>query len=359
MESRQPALGLIYSGEALLVGLHQHGIARSEDHGATWHAANAGLGARVDTDLALSPDFAHDRTVFVAGVEAALRVSTDGGRTWDDAAASLADLSGHGVALSAEYASDRTVYLASSDGVRVSRDGGRSWDSTTGPNGAARAVASGPGVVVASLEAGRLLRSSDGGRTWDAVAAPLNGAEAIALAVSPNYARDRTLFAVTSTSSETVVWRSTDGGQAWHRWLVQSSPGVTRVPLAVAPSFAVDGAMFVALGRRVFRPLRHAEEVRSGERRPMWQFAEVGADVSSVTALAVSAAYGTDRTVFAATSAGVFVSRDGGERFERWNQGLDSLRMVSVAISPAHPQDRLVYGLGLGGALWRRRDVIV
>jgi hypothetical protein len=27
-----------------------------------------------------------------------------------------------------------------------------------------------------------------------------------------------------------------------------------------------------------------------------------------------------------------------------------------VAVSPTYRQDRLVYGLGLGGSVWRRRD---
>ena len=269
-------------------------------------------------DLVLSPDFARDRTLFVAGLEDGLRVSTDRGLTWHDAAASLSGLPVHGVAVSAESASDPTVYLATSDGIRVSHDGGS---------------------------------------TWHPVMAPLDGGEAIVLAVSPTYANDRTIFVATTASTETVVWRSTDGGQAWHRWLVQSASGVTRVPLAVASSYAVDGVMFVGLGRRIFRPVRHAQEVRSGERRPIWQPAEVGTDVSGVTALAVSPAYGTDRTVFAATNAGVFVSRNGGERFEAWNKGLDPARMVSIAVSPEYPQDRLVYGLGLGGTVWRRRDL--
>ncbi|HTD78471.1 MAG TPA: hypothetical protein VK898_12595, partial [Chloroflexota bacterium] len=105
---------------------------------------------------------------------------------------------------------------------------------------------------------------------------------------------------------------------------------------------------------RVFRPVRHAQEVRAGARRPMWQSAEVGSGVVGVTALAVSPAYATDRTMFAATNAGVFVSRNGGERFEPWNEGLHPARMVSVALSPTYPHDRLVYALGLGGAVWRR-----
>jgi len=47
---------------------------------------------------------------------------------------------------------------------------------------------------------------------------------------------------------------------------------------------------------------------------------------------------------------------DAGETFEPWSEGLDPLRLVALAVSPAYAQDRLVYALGLGGTVWRRQD---
>ena len=52
----------------------------------------------------------------------------------------------------------------------------------------------------------------------------------------------------------------------------------------------------------------------------------------------------------------VFVSRDGGVTYQPWSQGLTQLRITALAVSPAYREDRLVYALSLGGALWRRRD---
>ncbi|MGE3273381.1 MAG: hypothetical protein AB7P40_31900, partial [Chloroflexota bacterium] len=63
-----------------------------------------------------------------------------------------------------------------------------------------------------------------------------------------------------------------------------------------------------------------------------------------------------DRTLFAATSAGVYVSRDGGASFSAWDDDQEPGPCVSVAISPAFATDRLVYALGLGGTVWRRED---
>jgi hypothetical protein len=73
--------------------------------------------------------------------------------------------------------------------------------------------------------------------------------------------------------------------------------------------------------------------------------------VVSVTSLALSPDGGA---LFAASNAGVFVSCDGGETFDEWNDGLTNPRVVAVAVSPNYTEDRLVFGLGLGGTLWRR-----
>jgi hypothetical protein len=104
------------------------------------------------------------------------------------------------------------------------------------------------------------------------------------------------------------------------------------------------------------RPRRNIEEVRSGSRRPLWQGAELGDAPLSVTALAVSPTYANDSTLFAATSNGLFVSRDGGERFDDWSEGLEPRSVVALALSPNYAKDRLVYAVGLGGIVWRRKD---
>ena len=104
------------------------------------------------------------------------------------------------------------------------------------------------------------------------------------------------------------------------------------------------------------KPLRDAQEVRAGERRPIWRGVELTRQSVSVTALAASPNYRDDATLFATTGAGVYVSRDAGASFTPWSEGLTSAAVVALAISPDYGRDRLVYALGLGGTIWRRRD---
>ena len=102
-----------------------------------------------------------------------------------------------------------------------------------------------------------------------------------------------------------MLWRRSE------RWLVVTDVAARVLPLAIGPSYAVDGRIVAAVGNSVFTPMRGTQEVRGHERRPMWRRTALS-DVTAITALAL-----TDRTLFAATNAGVFVSRMRAQRSSR------------------------------------------
>ena len=114
-EGRELVMSLIYTEHELLAGLHQRGIIRSTDGGSTWQQSIDGLSARLDTELVISPGFARDRTLFVAGLEDGVRASTDCGVTWADHGDGLDGVAVYGLAASA----DERLYAATSDGIRV------------------------------------------------------------------------------------------------------------------------------------------------------------------------------------------------------------------------------------------------
>src|SRR5207244_2952179 len=278
--------------------------------------------------LALSPDFARDQTVFIASLQEGVSASHDGGRTFSDCPGWPADTAALGLAVSPNFARDRTLCAAAPGGIHVSRDAGASWQPATTSSAPIRAVVSGgPAFMVLAARAdGQLLISDDGGTTWRQQHTEFGPGEIIALAVSPAYERDRTIFVATTSTDEVVVWRSTSGGQRWHQWLVERGRSDT-LALALSPNYASDELVFVGLGGRVLKPLQHAREVRSGRRRPVWRGTALAEGVLAVTALRTSPTFGEDRTLFAATNAGVFVSRDNGEPYQPWRNGLNPLRM--------------------------------
>jgi photosystem II stability/assembly factor-like uncharacterized protein len=142
-----------------------------------------------------------------------------------------------------------------------------------------------------------LLASEDRAATWHPVGDAFADAEIVSLALSPGFATDRTIFVATRerASTELVLWRSVDGGARWQRWLVERGQDV--LPLALSPRFLED------------------------------------------------------RTVMAATNIGVFVSRDAGDSYAPWLDGLDPPNVIALAMS-SHAQ---AYALGMGGATWSRR----
>ena len=101
-----------------------------------------------------------------------------------------------------------------------------------------------------------------------------------------------------------------------------------------------NDTVVLGLGGRVLRPAPGAWEVKGGARRPVWDGAGLG--VRSRRAIRGHRragrlpSYPQDRTLFAATSAGVYVSRDGGASFARWSDGLEPTATVVVAPSPAY-----------------------
>jgi hypothetical protein len=334
-------LSLTFDNADLLVGFHRRGVCRSIDGGVTWHASQHGLSAMLDTELVLSAEFECDRTVFIGGPEEGVRVSNDGGITWEDRNAGLADVTVNSLAATAGG-----VWAATGHGVYVSHDCARTWRRSTTSVGSARIVAAGSSTVAAAFDGGHLVVSEDEGTTWRDLRLPVEESRIVALAV----ARGGAVLLTSITSAELTLW-CWESRRGWSRLLVEPSTGAVRVALSASSSQPVEHGVLVGLGRRVLRPMRHAQEVRRGERRPIWLSAQPGPDVAHVTSLAVSP---VDRTVFAATNAGVFVSRDAGETFATWSDGLTNPRIVSLAISPSFGQDQLVYALGLGGTVWRR-----
>ena len=181
------------------------------------------------------------------------------------------------------------------------------------------------------------------------------------------YSRDGMLYVAMggdTTAQATgllTVWRSTDRGRRWDRWL--------ELPGRDEQRGSDRRAAREPVGRHGHRRSRRAHLPSATERlgnlgRSWWRVwdavdlgvAEASGRSIAVTGLAVSPAYATDRTVFASTSAGVLVSRDGGAGFTAWTDGLQPLSTVAVAPSPGYARDRLVYALGLGGSIWRRSD---
>mgnify|MGYP005832851629 CR=1 FL=1 len=243
--------------QTLLGGIVGLGVFRSTDGGQLWLPSSAGLLSMGIEQLFVSPAFAQDRTALARARTGGLHRSADGGQTWQPMGADLAPLAmspefdqDHTLMGVAYVGADRRPEL------RVSRDGGATWQ-TIGPTPEGITLhwlSLAPlyarwQVLFAHGNNGLLYRSADGGTTWTAVlATELAAAE---LVYAPDIEVNRPLYLVAiardpsgrATAARGALYRSGDGGQTWEN--VALAEDISPTAIAISPAFVRDHTLFV------------------------------------------------------------------------------------------------------------------
>ncbi|MFN8457020.1 MAG: hypothetical protein U0401_20535 [Anaerolineae bacterium] len=253
-------------------------------------------------------------------------------------------------------AAEGTIYVANSAaGVFKSADSGRAWQDTNFPARAdetdeARLALTNNGVLFAAV--GRALeRSADGGQQWDYLPLP-PGFEVTALAVSPTFAPDGVVLVGGNYQTKQIL-RSADGGQSWQGVFdgtaYQSASDIGA--LAFSPNFASD--------RTVYAWLQYAGLLRSSDGGRRWQL--VPGDKNGVFAQSLLVAP-TGRLYLGALGGGLYASDDGGQSWLDFSANIPDSRQWSRALTLT-PDNWLflgsevgLYRSGDGGQSWSRAD---
>lgn len=119
------------SGE--LYGIARYdGFVIGHERGARWSPSNEGLEGYAPSAMRLSPDFIDSGRIFVLTNGGGLFGSSDRGRTWQRISPFGSPIDqGFSLAVSTDFANDKTLFVGTLSGFWRSTDGGENWEPTT------------------------------------------------------------------------------------------------------------------------------------------------------------------------------------------------------------------------------------
>ncbi len=251
-------------------------LQRSVDAGRTWQSLLSGLPANFDlasaTILPSGELYLGDKTGQQPFVIAPSSL------TWGRPALDLAQLDLQALVV----APDGSIFVANSAaGVLKTSDAGRTWQDTGFPARAdetkvAQLAVANNGALFAAV--GTIIeRSPNGGQSWTYLAKLPPGFEVTALAVSPNFAPDGIVLAGGNYASRQIL-RSADGGQTWQVVFDGAAvEGASDVgAIAISPNFARDRTAYAWLQYAGLLPLhRRRPDLDPGSWRQSGAFAQI------------------------------------------------------------------------------------
>jgi len=342
-----PVISVALSGnyaqdQTVFVGTWGYGVFKSENGGVSWLSRNDGLTELYVTSVGLSPDYANDELLLVATRQAGIFQSVNGGANYFimnsglDTQTNQTSIHYFKFSFSPDFAYDRTVYLATWEGLHKSRSDMTGWRHLdVFSQNLSRGMTISPdfkndGTLFVGAYGGGIYRTTDRGDTWKATHTGLSSIHTSAMTISPNYKNDNTVMAADSAG----VDKSALSGNSWFCLPVNSSDFIYIRSLAISPDYAVDKTFFAGNGSSGTYPLY--KTIDGGA-----NFTPIDPGFPMARCLAISPDYASDQTIFAGVLFGVCRSTDGGFGWEL--VGINGQIVHSVALSPGFASDGIVF----------------
>jgi photosystem II stability/assembly factor-like uncharacterized protein len=243
----------------------------SYDSGANWAVMREGLESihflsfededqddRRFYDIAFSPDYEQDNTIFASVLYGRIVKSTDKGRNWKIISLPTSDR-GPTIAVSPNYATDKTVFIGAQYGnIYKSEDAGESFSKISylgrrrGNHPLSLIISNDYKQDKTLFATGPLgiYKSTNGGTDWTATTngTELTEAAEIKLTISPNYELDKTIIAGTQQG----LFKTEDEGESWYKVPITDNDNIEGV--AFSPNYENDGIFLVSIrGKGLFK----------------------------------------------------------------------------------------------------------
>ncbi len=364
----------VASERMVFCGTAKRGVVKITADGATLVDASHGILDKSITSFALSPAYTNDTTIFATTWFDGVYRTTDEGRTWQKFNRGLtADPQAHMMQVphftalrpSPNFANDRTLFLAGFDGLFKSTNAAAAWISLEADAlGRIEGIALSPqyhtdGAIAFSTYRLGAFMSGDGGDTWRIINKGL-ASRLADIAFSTHYPSDHTMFA----ASTDFFYTSIAQGTSWDRielpsrdWksifegakrrLFKAKSGTSNIVSRIgsSPPSAVNREVYMA---GVWDASGVVDVVRRGWRGLGHKFTLLKYMVTkrwTVRArdILVSPDFATDQTVYVSTANNrIFRSVDGGQTCSVIWRGKKK-QLVVLAISPDFATDRTLF----------------
>jgi Sortilin, neurotensin receptor 3,/BNR/Asp-box repeat len=345
------ASSTLYAGTLTPNGVDSVGIFKSTDGGVSWTAINEGLfdpltGVSPLDIWSLAIDPKNSGTILAGSRFSEIFKSVDGGVTWQ-----YKTFGGFQVALETsafqfDPSSSSRILAATTVGLLRSTDGGESWGGYGNVNDSFFTLIADP-TVSTTLYAGNIagtgvFKSTDSGAHWTTInkGLPSNQGATGALPLVLGFAVDPSR--PTNLYAGTYgngLYRSTDGGLNW-----SPANGAMRTSYVAAIFIGQSSTLFAGtLGGGVYR---------SADNAGTWTPSNAGLDIALVASLLADPA--TPGTVYVAAFDGVYKSADGGGTWLGVNNGLPIAPVSALASRSGNPRTLLASTLGSG--VWKSTD---
>ncbi|MEM9807508.1 MAG: glycosyl hydrolase [Cyanobacteria bacterium P01_D01_bin.56] len=241
----------------------------SRDQGNTWELTMEGaevprLNASFEPsyqdprrffDVAFSPDYATDKTLFSSGLWTKFLRSTNGGKSWSIHALGT-EARGLTLLVSPNFGRDKTLFVGTQKGLLFrSTNGGKKlkklsqlpWERGNDSPSMVISPAFVEDKTLYTVAETGVYKSTDAGDSWESTTAdtPIADAWNLHIEISPSYSQDKTLY----VSSYDGLFKTTDAGDSWQRVAISDvDPKRTFLEgLALSPNYADDGTVMVSL----------------------------------------------------------------------------------------------------------------